>query len=81
MTKLKAMREKSGLSQSQFSQKTEIHYRSLQNYEQGVMNFDHARFEKIINAALVLNCNIEDIIEDPDIIVKIKQYQKNIRSC
>lgn len=76
MTKLKAMREKAGLSQSQLAKATGIHYRSLQHYEQGVISFDHARFDKIISAAIILKCNIEDIIEDPVILEKIKKYQK-----
>lgn len=76
MTKLKIMREKAGLSQSQLSKATGIHYRTLQYYEQGQMSFDSARFDKIISAALVLNCKIEDLIENPDIIDKVKEYSK-----
>lgn len=77
-TKLKKMREKSGMSQSQFAKKTGIHYRTLQYYEQGQMDFDHARMDKIISAAVVLDCNIEDIVEDPAMIKIIKKYQSNL---
>lgn len=78
MTKLKAMREKAGLSQSQLAEKTGIHYRTLQYYEQGQMNFDHARVDKILSAAIVLNCGIEDLIEDPAVIEKVKEYQASL---
>lgn len=78
MTKLKAMREKAGLSQSQLAEKTGIHYRTLQYYEQGQMNFDHARVDKILSAAIVLNCGIEDLIEDPVVIEKVKEYQASL---
>lgn len=77
-TKLKTMREKSGMSQSQFAKKTGIHYRTLQYYEQGQMDFDHARMDKIVSAAVVLGCNIEDIVEDPTMIKIIKKYQDSL---
>lgn len=80
-TKLKEMREKAGLSQSQLSKKAGIHYRTLQYYEQGQMSFDSARFDKIISTALVLNCKIEDLIENPEVIAKVKQYQDASRTC
>lgn len=75
-TKLKAMREKMGMSQSQLAKKSGVPYRALQYYEQGQMNFDHARMDKIISIALALNCNIEDIIEDKTVIGMVKEYQK-----
>lgn len=78
MTKLKMMREKAGLSQSQLAEKTGIHYRTLQYYEQGQMNFDHARVDKILSAAIVLNCGIEDLVENQDIIDKVKKYQSSL---
>lgn len=79
-TKLKLMREKAGLSQSQLAKKTGIHYRTLQYYEQGQMSFDSARFDKIISAAIVLDCKIEDLIENPDIIDKVKEYSRTHQS-
>lgn len=78
MTKLKEMRKKSGMSQSQLAEKSGIYIRTLQYYEQGKMNFDHARMDKIISAALALNCNISDIIEDPEIIKNVEEYQKTL---
>lgn len=77
-TKLKTMREKAGMSQSQLSKATGIQYRTLQYYEQGQMDFDHARMDKIISAALVLKCNIEDLVEDPEMIKMIKSYQASL---
>lgn len=78
MTKLKMMREKAGLTQLQLSEKTGIHYRTLQYYEQGQMDFDHARIDKILSAAIVLNCGIEDLINDPEVIKKVKEYQASL---
>lgn len=76
MTKLKEMREKFGMSQSQLAEKSGIYIRTLQYYEQGQMDFDHARIDKIISAAIALNCNLSDLITDPEILAKIEQYQK-----
>lgn len=76
MTKLKEMRKKSGMSQSQLAEKSGIYIRTLQSYEQGRMDFDHARVDKIISAAIALNCNLSDLITDPEILAKIEQYQK-----
>jgi len=62
----------------QLSEKTGIHYRTLQYYEQGQMNFDHAKVDKILSAAIVLNCGIEDLIEDQSMIEKVKEYQASL---
>lgn len=77
-TKLKTMREKAGMSQSQLAKATGIQYRTLQYYEQGKMDFDHARMDKIISAALVLKCGIEDLVEDSKMIDMIKSYQSSL---
>lgn len=74
--KLKAMRESRGLSQAQLAEKSNIHLRTLQYYEQDRLDFDHTRFENILSIALVLDCNIEDILDDENVIEKIKQYQE-----
>ena len=77
MNKLKAMREKRGLSQAQLSEQTGISYRTLQYYEQNQLNFDHCKIDKIMKTAIVLQCDVEDIIEDPEIIEVVRQYQES----
>lgn len=76
MNKLKAMREKKGLSQSQLSNLTGIHYRTLQYYEQGVLNFNHCKIDKIFKTATVLDCDVEDILDDPEAIKAVREYQE-----
>lgn len=71
--KLKKLRQASGLSQSQFAEKAEMSIRTLQHYEQGSKNFDHARIDTILKACLVLNCSLEDIIENPEYVDLIKK--------
>lgn len=75
MTKLKAMRERKGLSQSQLAEKAGVSIRALQYYEQGRLNFDGSKIDRIFAIALALSCDIEDIIEDPKIVKMIRAYQ------
>ena len=74
--KLKKLRQASGLSQSQFAKKAEMSIRTLQHYEQGSKNFDHARIDTILKACLVLNCSLEDIIENPEYVDLIKKLPR-----
>lgn len=71
--KLKELRQARGLSQSQLAEKTGINLRTLQHYEQGSKNFDHARIDTLVKTCLVLNCKLEDIIEDTEYINLIKK--------
>lgn len=71
--RLKELRQAKGLSQSQFSEKTGINIRTLQHYEQGSKDFDHARIDAILKACLVLNCRLEDIIENQEYVEMLKK--------
>ena len=71
--KLKEMRQTKGLSQSQFAEKTGINLRTVQHYEQGSKNFDHARIDTILKTCIVLNCKLEDILENPEYIELVKK--------
>lgn len=71
--KLKEMRQSRGLSQSQLAEKTGINVRTIQHYEQGSKNFDHARIDTIIKVCIALNCKLEDIIENQEYIDLIKK--------
>ena len=74
--KLKKLRQAAGLSQSQFAEKAEMSVRTLQHYEQGSKDFDHARIDTILKACLVLNCNLEDIIENQEYVEMIRKATK-----
>ena len=64
--KLKEMRQSRGLSQSQLAEKTGINIRTLQHYEQGSKNFDHARIDTILRVCIALGCKLDDIIENQE---------------
>ena len=71
--KLKEMRQAKNLSQSQFAEKTGINLRTIQHYEQGSKNFDHARIDTILKTCIVLNCKLEDILENPEYVELVKK--------
>ena len=76
MSKLKKKRMEAGLSQSQLAEKAGLNVRVLQHYEQGSKKFDHARIDKILNVCIVLNCKLQDIIEDENFIELLNKYEK-----
>ena len=71
--KLKEMRQSKGLSQSQLAEKTGINVRTIQHYEQGSKNFDHARIDTIMKTCIALHCKLEDIIENQEYIDLLKK--------
>lgn len=71
--KLKEKRQSKGLSQSQLAERTGINIRTLQHYEQGTKNFDHARIDTIVRICVALNCRLEDIIENEQYVELIKK--------
>ena len=71
--KLKQLRQAAGLSQSQFAKKAEMSVRTLQHYEQGSKDFNNARIDTIIKACIVLNCKLEDIIDNQEYIKLLKK--------
>lgn len=73
--KLKEMRQSRGLSQSQLAEKTGINVRTIQHYEQGSKNFDHARIDTILKCCIALNCRLEDLIENEDYVELINKMK------
>lgn len=71
--KLKEMRQAKGLSQAQLAEKTELNVRTIQHYEQGSKNFDHARIDTLLKVCIALGCKLEDIIENPEYIELIRK--------
>ena len=80
-TKLKAMRLKSGLSQSQLAEKADLKLRTLQAYEAGQRSFDSARIDILLRTALILDCKLEDLLENEDYIKVLEDYHEMVKSC
>lgn len=73
MTKIKEMRQAAGLSQSQLAEKAGLSLRTLQHYEQGSKDFDHARIDTLLRVCLVLNCKLEDILANQEYVEMLKK--------
>lgn len=70
---LKEKRQAAGLSQSMLAEKAGMSLRTLQHYEQGAKDFDHARIDTILRVCLVLDCRLEDILENPEYVKLAKK--------
>ena len=62
-SKLKTIREKMKLSQSDLSRISDVSVRTIQSYEQRQKDINNAEVMIVISLAKALKCNIEDILE------------------
>lgn len=63
MKKIKAIRERVGLSQSQLSTASGVNCRMIQSYEQGVKDINKAQAITLYKLSKALNVKIEDLLE------------------
>lgn len=75
-TKLKALRVASGLTQLEVATRSGLNFRTYQYYEQGSKPIEGAKLETLIKICLVLNCKLDQIIEAPELVEVIKEYEK-----
>ena len=78
-TKLKAVRIRSGLSQREVAQAAGINPQTYSQYEQGVKSIDGAKLITILSVCTVLECKLEDIIEDKFTLGQLAQYNDTMR--
>lgn len=64
LTNLKALRTAKGFSQSQLADASEVSVRMIQKYEQRDKDINKAQAETLLKIARVLNCTIEDLLEE-----------------
>ena len=74
-TKLQKIRVQRGLSQNQLAAKSGVTRRSIQCYEQQFRDIDGARLSTLCALCSVLDCNIEDILENEELIEKYKKVK------
>lgn len=67
-TKLHKIRESRELSQSELAKISGVSIRSIQLYEQRVNDIDKAQAHTLYKLARTLGCNIEDLLEKPEIL-------------
>lgn len=71
--KLKFQRVKKGLSQSEFAEASGVKLRTIQTYENGSRQIDKANLMILCQFAKALDCKIEDILENEELIELFKQ--------
>lgn len=76
MTKLQAIRLDRGLTQRETSRLAGVNHRTYQLYDQGAKRLDHARLDTILRICVVLDCDIEEIIEEPEWLALYGEYIK-----
>lgn len=75
-TKLKALRVASGLTQLEVATRAGLNLRTYQYYEQGNKPIEGAKLEVLLKICLALNCKLDEIIDDPELVEVIEEYQK-----
>lgn len=65
ISKLKILRESSGLSQSELAKRSGVKLRMIQLYEQRQNNINKAQVNTVARLAYALGCSIEDLLDDP----------------
>lgn len=73
--KLKEIREKAGLSQSQLAKAAGVNYRTLQDYELGRSDINGAKLKTLLSLCVVLKCRLEELVDDPQLINLISMYE------
>ena len=62
-TRLKQIRQRAGMSQSELAEQSGVPVRTIQQYEQRQKNINKAKAEYLVMLARVLNCPAEELIE------------------
>jgi transcriptional regulator with XRE-family HTH domain len=63
-SRLKEYRRLLQMSQSELAEQSGVPLRTIQQYEQGQKNINHARAEYVIALSKVLYCRPEDLLEE-----------------
>ena len=67
-TKRKVMRNARGLSQQELADLSGVKVRSIQLYEQRINDIDKAQAHTLYKLSVVLDCDIEDLLEEPETV-------------
>ncbi len=72
---LQEIRLKKGLSQNQLARSCNIPLSTITKYEGGFANINNAKLETLLKLCLVLECRIEDIIDNDDLKTLLEKYE------
>lgn len=74
-SKLKKLRISRGFSQKGLADAAGVAKRLIQTYEQGERNINHGHLDALCALCLCLECRIEDILEDEELIEKFRRVK------
>lgn len=74
-TKLRAVRVRRGLSQSELSAASGVPLKTIQRYEQTPHQIDNTKLNTLCGLCEALNCKITDIIEDNELIERFNKVK------
>lgn len=72
-TKFKKIRERKGISQGILSKMTGVSTGTIKAYDQGYRDINEAKIKTLAELSNALNCGITDILEDEELIKKIRK--------
>ena len=75
VSRLKLMRIKKGMKQSELSDASGVPLKCIGNYEQLRRDINHARVDIVYRLAAALDCDMEDILELDKILKKAPDLQ------
>lgn len=70
-SKLMQMRIKRGMSQRELAEKSGVNERTIRCYEQFKSPIESAKLQILCNLCLALNCRLEHILENKEMIKKL----------
>lgn len=74
-SKLRILRVKRGLSQSELAEKSDVPIRTLQKYENNYQSIDTAKLNTMCQLSAALDCKITDILESDKLIEKFNKVK------
>lgn len=74
---LKEVRKSRGLTQKELSELSGINLKTIQKYEQGVIDINNANIYTLYKLANTLNCYIWQLLIDNEINYEILLYESN----
>lgn len=72
-TNLQYVRNNARITQKQLSERSGVTLRMIQQYEINARNIDGAKIETLCDLATALNCKIIDLLENENIVEKVKK--------
>lgn len=74
---LKELRFKKGLSQGQLAKACGIPKSTLIKYENGYASINSARLDTLLKLCIVLECKLEEIITNSNLVKLLNEYNKD----